>query len=44
MATERGTWTAAETDSGDNLRTIRLVDASYESARSGRAMEVGPAS
>ena len=36
------TGTPAETDSGDNLRTMQLVDASYESARSGRAMMVGP--
>jgi predicted dehydrogenase len=38
------TGTPAETDSGDNLRTMKLVDAAYESARSGQAIQVGPPS
>lgn len=34
------TGTPAETDAADNLRTMQLVDASYESARSGRVVPV----
>jgi predicted dehydrogenase len=33
--------TPAETDAADNLRTMRLVEAAYESAGSGRAVQVG---
>jgi predicted dehydrogenase len=32
----------AETDAADNLRTMRLVFAAYESARTGRAVELTP--
>lgn len=33
--------TPAETDAADNLRTMQLVDAAYESARDGRVVAVG---